>query len=45
MPNVCINCDRYKPIDEFISKQGFKYFFNSFKAFKEKNVSVEFYLS
>ena len=36
MPNVCVNCDRYKPIDEFISKQAFSIFSTHLKRIKRR---------
>ena len=36
MPKVCINCDRYKPVDDYISQNGFNIISTHFRRLKTK---------
>lgn len=35
MPKVCVNCDRYKPVDDYISKHGYNILATHFKRIKK----------
>ena len=37
MPKVCINCDRYKPVDDFISQYGYSIISTHLRRLKSKS--------